>query len=159
MIQCLGRAQPVSMNLSIYHPASKQINMSSQNLCVHIYIYIHSLKLTARAPENRPGPEGISSSTHRFSGDILVSRVGIAALMEAGIYPNILQLRLAGFFGLSQVVFSPEFWSINSMIMTGQPTPTYRIPPRNKALWSGLINRWFTLRRPAIKPLFLEGVC
>ena len=46
--------------------------------------------------------------------------------------------------------------------MTGQPTPpkppkTY---PRNSRgpLWSGLINPWFPLIRPSIKPLVLRGV-
>ena len=34
--------------------------------------------------------------------------------------------------------------SMGHKTMTGQPTPP-NIPPRNKALWSGLINHWFPL--------------
>ena len=37
------------------------------------------------------------------------------------------------------------------------PPPSHVPPPNNKALWSGLINHWFPLIRPKIKPLFLGG--
>ena len=41
--------------------------------------------------------------------------------------------------------------------MASQPPPLTHTP-RYKALWSGLINHWFPLIRPAIKPKFLgEG--
>ena len=36
--------------------------------------------------------------------------------------------------------------------------PPLTYPARNKALWSGLINHWFPLIRPAIKPLRIWGV-
>ena len=40
-----------------------------------------------------------------------------------------------------------------------QPTPPPHVAPQKwLALWSGLINHWFPVIRPAIKPLFLEGV-
>ena len=44
-----------------------------------------------------------------------------------------------------------------SQLMTGQPTPPKRTPPEMRP-YSGLINYWFPLIRPAIKPLFLRGV-
>ena len=37
------------------------------------------------------------------------------------------------------------------LIMAGQPTP-------HATLWSGLINHWFPLIRPAIKLLFVSGI-
>ena len=42
--------------------------------------------------------------------------------------------------------------------MASQPTPPGpRTPPRNSRPYQGLINQWFPLIRPAIKPLFLGG--
>ena len=44
------------------------------------------------------------------------------------------------------------------LLMAIQPTPFGpRTPPRNKALWSGLIKDWFPLIRPAIKHLWIWG--
>ena len=43
------------------------------------------------------------------------------------------------------------------MAIVNLPPPNIP-PPRNKAGYYGLINHWFPLIRPAIKPLFLGGV-
>ena len=42
-------------------------------------------------------------------------------------------------------------------VMAGQPTTILRYPHRNKALWSGLINHWFSLIKRKIKPVFPGG--
>ena len=39
-------------------------------------------------------------------------------------------------------------WFPYKTLMASQPTPPNVPPPRNKALWSGLINHWFPLIRP-----------
>ena len=56
-------------------------------------LYIHSLKLTAKAPENRPSQKEISSSNHWFSGAMLVAgRVYIDQIFIGGRNMNGLRM-------------------------------------------------------------------
>ncbi len=43
------------------------------------------------------------------------------------------------------------------MAIINQPPPGHVAPPRNSRPYEGLIDHWFPLRRPKIKPLFLGG--
>ena len=66
--------------------------------------------------------------------------------------------------------FLVRWWLFNTSIplldiccfVEKKPPPLWLIypPPRNRRgpLWSGPVNRWFPLIRPAIKALFLRGV-
>ncbi len=61
-------------------------------------------------------------------------------------------------WGVVSSLWTPgvQVWrQVSTQIMAGPPTPPNLPPPINMALWSGLINHWFPLIRPAIKALWI----